>query len=109
VSDKDYYAPGTYNDPNAPWNQEEPIEDTDAFQDAKMELWDERITDVPYMLEAIGEQPDKDLAHLARLIKGNFTGVHTMTIGAYVSKWVYAYTEPSDEDVIESMQEPDGE
>ena len=102
MSMNDNYPPGAANDPNAPWNQED-ITETDAFQDAKMEMWDERITDVPYMLEAIGEQPDKDLAHLARLIKGNFTGIHTSVIGAYVSKWVCAYCEPSDDEVIEEL------
>ena len=101
---KDNYAPGTYNDPNAPWNQED-ITETDAFQDAKMEMWDERITDVPYMLEAIGEQPDKDLAHLARLIKGNDTGIQTSVIGAYVIKWVCAYTEPEDDEIIEELNQ----
>jgi len=104
MSDKDNYAPGTYNDPNAPWNQPDPIEDTDEFQDAKKEMWDARIADPEYMLEALGEQCDDDLKNLARLIKGNFTGIHTSVIGAYVSKWVTSYCEPDDYDVIESMQ-----
>ena len=103
MSDKDNYAPGTFNDPNAPWTEPEPIEDTDAFQDAKVEMWDERLSDPEYMLEALGEQCDDDLKHLARLIKGNITGIHTSVIGAYVSKWVCAYCEPSDDEVIEEL------
>jgi len=106
MSMNDNYPPGAANDPNAPWNQED-ITETDAFQDKKVEMWDERLSDPEYMLEALGEQCDDDLKHLARLIKQNFTGNHTGLIGAYVSKWVCAYCEPSDDEVIESMQ--DGE
>jgi hypothetical protein len=106
----DNYPDGCANDPSAPWNQPEPIEDTDRFIDKKLDMWDERISDPEYMLEALGEHQGDELKILARLIKANgFSGIHTMTIGSYVSKWVTEYTEPSDADVIEAMKGEDHE
>ena len=111
MSDKDNYAPGTFNDPAAPWNQPEPIEDTDAFADKQLEIWKDRVMDIHgYMLEALSERPGEDLKGLARMIWGNQTGTHTIAIGAYITKWVNDYCEPSDDDVIEELnQEPDGD
>jgi len=103
VSDADNYAPGTYNDPNAPWNQED-ITETDAFQDKQAELWNDRILDISWMVEGITERSDIDLNMLARLIKGNQTGSHTTTIGAFITKWVNEYTEPDDSEVISELE-----
>ena len=109
MSDADNYAPGAYNDPSAPWNQPEPIEDTDAFQDRQLEIWNDRIMDATgYMLEGITERPDDDLRALARMVRDNQNGTYTEAIGAYISKWVTDYCQPSDDEVIDELQrEPD--
>jgi hypothetical protein len=105
MSEKDYYAPGTYNDPNAPWNQED-IEDTDEFQNKKLEMWKDKISDgAGYMLESISERSSSDLNRLGKMIRDNVNGTYTVAIGALVSKWVWDYCEPADDDVIEELRE----
>ena len=105
MSDKDNYAPGTYNDPNAPWNQED-ITDTQAFEVRYLEIWEERVKDINgYMIEGITERPDEDLKALARMVWGNTTGTHTTTIGAYITKWVMDYCKPCDEEIIDILND----
>jgi hypothetical protein len=99
------YPAGAENDPNAPYNQPDPIEDTDEFQDKKLEMWNEAIMDTSYMLEAIGERPEDDLKMLARAIRGNQNGTHTVAIGAWVTEWVTKYCEPRDDEVLEELNQ----
>jgi len=108
VSDADNYAPGTYNDPNAPWNQPDPIEDTDEFIGRQELIWNDRILAIGYMIEAIGETSDDDLKALARLVHDNQNGCHNIAIGMRVTKWIVDYCKPSDDEIIEMMNdEPD--
>ena len=104
MSNADNYAPGTYSDPNAPWNQPEPIEDTDAFQDKKVEIWDERISDPAYFMEAIGEMDEAAARRLATYVRDNQTGTYTTSIGAAISACVTNYCEPEDDDVISELE-----
>ena len=105
MSDKDYYPAGAYDDPNAPYNQPDPIEDSDEFQDEKLAMWTERISDPDYALEALGERDTADIKRLAHLIVKNQNGTHTETIGSLVTKWVVDYCEPSDDDVLDVLNE----
>ena len=103
MSDKDYYPAGAYNDPNAPYNKEDP-RDSQDWEDMHINMWDDRILDINgYFLESFSEQSDENLRKLAKLISDNENGTHTITIGAMVTKWVLNYCKPKDDEVDEVM------
>lgn len=87
----------------------EDFEDSQEFEDAKLDLWDERIADINgYMTEAITEQPDKNLKSLAYWIKNNQSGAYTTNIGAAITKWVMNYCEPENDEVMETFDKDEG-
>ena len=101
---KDNYPDGAANDPNAPYNQKDP-EDLPGFVEVKREVWNERITDATgWMLDAITERTTEDLEILAKLIRDNGTGTHTITIGSLISGWVLEYTKPDTETVLSELE-----
>ena len=108
MSDKDYYPAGAYNDPNAPYNKEDP-RDSQDWEDMHIQMWDDNILDINgKFIESFGEQSDKELKHLAQLIRDNETGIHTMSIGHIVNKWVIDYCKPKDDEVDEAMGRDEG-
>ena len=106
VMNKDYYAPGSYNDPSAPWNEVD-LTDSQEFEDEQLRQWDERIMDIHgYFIESLSESSDEDLTRLARMVRDNQNGTHTEAIGVLVTKLVTNYCKPSDDDVLEVLNEP---
>ena len=112
---KDYYPAGAYNDPNAPYNQEDP-RDSQDWEDmlrvakdihelnSHIQMWDDNIMDINgTFIESFSEQSDKELKHLAQLIRDNETGTHTTSIGHIVTRWVIDYCKPKDDDVDEAL------
>ena len=104
MSEKDYYPAGAYNDPNAPYNQTEPVEDTDAFADKKQEMTDERIKDL--WQEAIGEAPLHIVIDVGILLTNNMhdDDLGDKMIGTRIRAQVINYCTPSDSDVIEALE-----
>ena len=83
--------------------------DSQEFEDAKLDLWDERMADIHgYMIESITELPDADLKLLADWIMKNQTGAFTTAIGAKIAKRVIDYCEPEDYEVIETFDKDEG-
>ena len=107
MSDADNYAPGTYNDPNAPWNQED-ITESLAFEDKRIEMQDERINDLNgYLIESITERSDADLKKMAKYAM-DASEHASILLGKLVRDWILQGTEPSDDEVIDELQqEPD--
>jgi hypothetical protein len=84
----------------------EDVLDTPAVEAKKLEMWNERILDINgYFIEGISEQPDYELNRLAMMVKNNQNGTHTETIGACVSRWVISHCKPSNDEVIEALNE----
>ena len=85
--------------------------DSQEFEDAKLDLWDERIADIHgYMKEAMTDdvQEDEALKRLAYWIKNNQSGAYTVNIGAAITKWVKDYTEPETDEVMETFDKDEG-
>ena len=104
MSEKDYYPAGAYNDPNAPYNQPEPVEDTDEFADKKRGMLDERIKDL--WQEAIGEAPRHIVIDVGILLTNNMhdDALGDEMIGKRIRAQVIKYCTPSDSDVIEELE-----
>ena len=101
----DNYAPGSYNDPSAPWNQDDPTE-SEEFESEQLRQWDDRIMDIHgYFIESLSESSDEDLTRLARMVRDNQNGTFTIAIGALVTKLVVDYCKPDDESVLEVLNE----
>ena len=105
MKNADYYAPGTYSDPNAPWNQEDPTESAE-FEAEQLNQWNDRIMDVHgYFLESLSERPTADLKKLARMVRDNQNHSYSAAIGGMITQWVLDYCKPSDDDVLEVLNE----
>ena len=106
MGEKDYYAPGTYNDPNAPWNLED-LTETDAFADKKQELIKERLYDLHgWLLESFTESEDWFLMGLAVLINDMPTDTTgDQMLGMKVREQVLKYVTPPDAEVIEELNQ----
>ena len=105
MNNKDNYAPGTFNNPSAPWNQD-PIEDTDAFADKKQEMTSERISvKGGWLAESFMEAPELFYSQLSTLLVDlPADEISDKMIGLAVRQMVVAYCTPSDSDVIEALE-----
>ena len=105
MGEKDYYAPGTYNDPNAPWNLED-LTETDAFADKKQELIKERLYDLHgWLLESFTESEDWFLMGLAVMINMPTDTTCDQMLGMKVREQVLKYVTPPDDEVIEELNQ----
>jgi hypothetical protein len=112
MSDKDYYPAGAYNDPNAPYNQPEPIEDTDAFADMKEGILDDRVKDLNgWLLESLSEAPLEFMVGLSVMISSDMPAdrIGNQLLGKKVRAQVIAYCTPTDDEVIEQLTPHDEE
>ena len=107
MSEKDYYPAGAYNDPNAPYNQPDPIEDTDVFADKRQELIDERVKDINgYLIESIAEAGTEFLVKVAVIISSDMPDdkLSDQILGAAIREQVIKYCTPPDFEVIEALE-----
>ena len=105
MGDADNYAPGTYNDPYAPWNREDPT-DTQAFEDKAAELLRERIADTyGYQQEAYTEAPDDARRWLTQaLLDGN-----ELLVGKLFLSIIQTGCKAPDDEIIEALNEEPGD
>ena len=102
MSYRDFYPPGAADDPNAPYNLPEPIEDTDAFADKREEMTAERLKDADgYVPESFGEADNDFWLGLSVLLLMQDADKN---IGGYVRRMVTSYCTPSDSEVIEELE-----
>ena len=105
MSEKDYYPAGAYDDPNAPYNQLEPIEDTDAFADKREEMTEMYIKDLNgSLIESFTEASTDILAGLSILLLMPNNDNTDKSLGKYVRRMVFDYCTPYDLEVIEELE-----
>ena len=106
MSEKDNYAPGTYNSPDAPWNQPEPVEDTDEFADKKQEMVSERISiKGGWLAESFMEAPGLFYSQLSTLLVDLPDGeISDKMIGLAVRQMAVSYCTPPDDEVIDALE-----
>ena len=109
MADADYYAPGTYNDPNAPWNQHDY---DDEVADKQQEIFIERLTDEPdaWIAEGITEQASEKaqaiyLSVIKNLKNGHRIMEDNLTLGAMIRELVEMYAIPSEQEAYEELME----
>ena len=103
MSYRDFYPPGAADDPNAPYNLPEPIEDTDAFADKREEMTSERIKDDgPF--DSVMEAAADFWTGLSTLLLVSGSDDIDRLIGAYIRRMVISYCTPSDSEVIEELE-----
>jgi hypothetical protein len=95
------------NDPRSP-NYDDPI-DTPAFEDKREEMSKERIQDVAgYFLESFTEAEMTQLQELVDAVLAPASEQSSWRIGDIVRDLVEGYCTPTDEQVLEELnQEPD--
>jgi hypothetical protein len=109
MADKDYYAPGTYNDPNAPWNEPDYSDEIIEYQNW---LFRARLDDEPdaWISEGICEQAGKQERELYQWVidnlkRGRRMKVDDTLLGKYVRRLVETYAMPSDQEAHEAVTE----
>ena len=109
MNDADYYAPGTYRDPAAPWNQDDYEDECIEYQ---VETFRERLTDDPdtWICEGICEQAgEKEQDMYKRIINNLQRGYRipedNSLLGKYVRVLVETYATPTDQEAYEAVTE----
>ena len=104
MSDKSNYPDGSFNDPSAPWNQED-ITESDAFADKREEMTDMYIKDLNgSLIESFTEASTDTLIGLSVLLRMPKTDDTYKSIGKYVRRMVIYYCTPPDDEIIEAME-----
>jgi hypothetical protein len=96
---KDYYAPGTYLDPMAPWNEVDIEDEVIEYQD---DIYVQRLNDEPdaWIAEGITQGSSDRSKELYKWVIKNLQKIDTMDVddtllGKYVRELVREYTMPS--------------
>jgi len=107
MSERDYYAPGTYNDPNAPWNQDDRSEE---ITEKQWEMYCDRLNDEPdvYIAEGITEQASDKAKSLYNSVQRQLKVEHPkgdddMYLGGLIRKLVQMYATPSEDEALEKL------
>ena len=101
MSEKDYYPDGAYNDPNAPWNQ-----DDTEIEEKKWAVFCDRLDDEPdvWIAEGLTEAMDASEGLYKKIIDNLKSDGLDAELGSMVRFMIEEYTMPSDDDALEMIK-----